>query len=100
MMNVMCGIERWSGLSALGFLLITFPGALPQAGIGGAFGPPTRRQRRNPSQRGSKALDSVTEIEAEQTLNRPHLAPQSGGAARGTAVFDGMDFCLMLHPPP
>ena len=56
-MNVMCGIERWGGLSALGFPLVTFPGALPQAGIEWAFGPPLATQQ---------AI--VAEIEAEQAL--------------------------------
>ncbi len=36
--------------------------------MGRAFGPPALRQRRNPSQRGSKALAIVAEIEAEQAL--------------------------------
>ena len=67
-MNAMSGIDRWGGLSALSFVSNTFPGAMPQAGIERVFGPPAMRQRRNPSQRGSKALDIVAEIEAEQAL--------------------------------
>ena len=56
-MNVMCGIERWIGVLALGFLLATFPGALPQAGVDWAFGPPLATPQ---------AI--VAEIEAEQAL--------------------------------
>lgn len=51
------------------------PGALPQAGIGWAVGPPAVRQRRNSSQRGSKALAIVAEIAAEQALVAANREP-------------------------
>ena len=56
-MNAMSGIEPWVGLSALMIVLGIVPGALPQAGMRRAFGPPLATQQ---------AI--VAEIEAEQAL--------------------------------
>ena len=42
-MRLMCGIERWDGLSALMILFVTIPGALPQAGMTAGLWPSTRR---------------------------------------------------------
>ena len=64
-MNAMCGIEGWIGLSALRFLLATFPGALPQAGMKWAFGPPMRPVKILPL---ATQHAIVAEIEAEQAL--------------------------------
>ncbi len=63
----MSGIDQWDGLSALGFLLVTFPGALPQAGMGWAFGPPIHTAKIPlPPLATQQAI--VAEIEAEQAL--------------------------------
>ena len=64
-MNAMCGIEGWIGLSALRFLLATCPGALPQAGMKWAFGPPMRPVKILPL---ATQHAIVAEIEAEQAL--------------------------------
>ena len=61
----MSGIDRWDGLSALGSVSGTFPGALPQAGIEWAFGPPIRGIQIPPLAT-QRAI--VAEIEAEQAL--------------------------------
>jgi len=61
----MSGIDRWGGLAALGSVGGTFPGALPQAGIEWAFGPPTQRDE-IPPRPTQQAI--VAEIEAEQAL--------------------------------
>ena len=39
-MRPMSVIDQWIGLSALGSVRATFPGAMPQAGMEWAFGPP------------------------------------------------------------
>ena len=66
-MNVMCGTEQSAGLSALFFHLGFFPGALPQAGMGWAFGPPMHRTEIPlPPLATQQAI--VAEIEAEQAL--------------------------------
>jgi hypothetical protein len=63
----MFGIDQWIGLSALGFLSVTFPGALPQAGMGWAFGPPIHKAEIPlPPLATQQAI--VAEIEAEQAL--------------------------------
>ena len=67
-MNAMFGIDRSDGrgpltLAGMGrafgprIVWVTFPGALPQAGMEWAVGAAGPCQRRNLSQRGSKALD-------------------------------------------
>ena len=61
----MSGIDRWDGLSALGSVSGTFPGALPQAGMEWAFGPPIRGIQ-IPPHATQRAI--VAEIEAEQAL--------------------------------
>ena len=66
-MNAMCGIERWIGLSALFFLFGIVPGALPQAGMTWAFGPPIHPiEIPLPLLATQQAI--VAEIEAEQAL--------------------------------
>ena len=63
----MSGIDRWDGLSALGSVSGTFPGALPQAGMEWAFGPPLRLLKIPlPPLATQRAI--VAEIEAEQAL--------------------------------
>jgi hypothetical protein len=41
-MSAMFGTDRWGGLSALAFHFLTFPGAMPQAGMRWAVGPRRR----------------------------------------------------------
>ena len=63
----MSGIDRWDGLSALGSGLGTVPGALPQAGMEWAFGPPIHPMKIPlPPLATQQAI--VAEIEAEQAL--------------------------------
>ena len=63
----MSGIDRWDGLSALGSVRATFPGAMPQAGMEWAFGPPLRLLKIPlPPLATQHAI--VAEIEAEQAL--------------------------------
>ena len=63
----MSGIDRWDGLSAFGSVSGTFPGALPQAGMEWAFGPPLRLLKIPlPPLATQRAI--VAEIEAEQAL--------------------------------
>ncbi len=61
----MSGIDRWDGLSALGSVSGTFSGALPQAGMEWAFGPPIRGIQIPPL---ATQQAIVAEIEAEQAL--------------------------------
>ena len=63
----MSGIDQWDGLSALGSVWGTFPGAMPQAGIERAFGPPIHTAEIPlPPLATQRAI--VAEIEAEQAL--------------------------------
>ena len=63
----MSGVDQWSGLSALGSVRATFPGAMPQAGMKWAFGPPLRLLKMSlPPLTTQQAI--VAELEAEQAL--------------------------------
>ena len=61
----MSGIERWDGLSALGYLFATNPGALPQAGMGSGLWPSTHRTIEIPLPPLSEQRRIVSELDAE-----------------------------------
>ena len=63
----MSGIDRWGGLSALGSVWDSFPGAMPQAGMGWAFGP-SLHTAEIPLPPLATQKSIVAEIEAEQAL--------------------------------
>ena len=70
-MRLMSGIERWGGPSALMILLVTKPGALPQAGIAAGLWPLHCAPRKIPlpplaeQRRIVAGLDAEAELDAE-----------------------------------
>ena len=64
-MRLMCGTERWDGLSALMILFVTIPGALPQAGMAAGLWPSTRRGIEIPLPPLEEQRRLVAELDAE-----------------------------------